>query len=234
MTLSRRESVKWMMAAVAVAGGGWANTAEAQVSLPAAPVLPPVAPWPTLILPPVTALGYGTDPDTMAPSAPWPLTLAAGHRALLNTLGDLILPADEVSKGAGQCDIAAFFDEWVSAPYPDQVIDRPKLISLLLWLDAQSRLMSGHDFTHTDESLQSSLVDAVLSGAAPPEAVDAFVRFRGLMIFGYYSLPENLAAAGMEPETAIVGDYPGPSDAAMQHLNALLVSLELPTYKLNV
>ncbi len=226
MTISRRDTIAWMLAAAAVAGSTRPAAAEA-----VAPASGPVALWPVVKLPPLTGPGYGTDPDTINPKAPWPLTLAKAHRELINVLGDLILPADELSKGAGQCDIAAFFDEWISAPYPSQQDDRSGFIGLFLWLDAQSRLLTGAEFVLAGAQVQTRIVDGLLNYAgAPVEAGDAFVWFRVLMIHGYYSMPDNLAVAGLAPEEPILGDYPGPSDEAMTHLNALLVSLNLPQY----
>ena len=230
--ISRRDSLKWMMAASA--SGLLADAAFAQVpaNLGATGAsLAQVSPWPVVKLPPITGPGYGTDPDTMNPTAPWPLTLTSAHRRLINALGDWLLPADDVSKGAGECDIAAFFDEWISAPYPDQQKDRPQLLSLLLWLDAQSRLSGATDFVSLPRADQQHLIEAVLSyGNVPKAAGDAFGWFRVMTIFGYYSMPDNLAAAGMAPENPIIGDYPGPSDEAMAHLNALLTSLQLEPY----
>lgn len=226
MTISRRDTIAWMLAAAAVAGS--ARPAMAEVATPA---IGPIALWPVVKLPPLTGAGYGTDPDTINPKAPWPLTLAKAHRELINVLGDLILPADELSKGAGQCDIAAFFDEWISAPYPSQQDDRPGFIGLFLWLDAQSRLLTGAEFVRAGVDIQTRILDGLLNYAGVPvEAGDAFAWFRVLMIHGYYSMPDNLAVAGLAPEEPILGAYPGPSDEAMAHLHALLVSLNLPTY----
>ena len=225
--ISRRDSLKWMMAAAAL---GVPVAAKAQMS---GAVTGGFAPWPVLMLPPLTGAGYGTDPDTINPTAPWPLTLTASHRTLINTLGNWLLPADAVSKGAGDGDIAAFFDEWISAPYPDQQEDRIKLLALLLWIDAQSRLTNNSDFVHASTTAQQQLIETLLAEPTPDGlgvAAGGFIWFRVMTIFGYYSMPDNLAVAGMEPEDPIVGDYPGPTDAAMQHLNALLTSLNLTPY----
>ena len=225
--ISRRDSLKWMMAAAAL---GAPAAAKGQVS---GAVTGGFAPWPVLMLPPLTGAGYGTDPDTINPTAPWLLTLTASHRTLINTLGNWLLPADDVSKGAGDGDIAAFFDEWISAPYPDQQEDRIKLLALLLWIDAQSRLMSDTDFFHSSTTAQQQLIEMLLAEPTPDGlsvAAGGFIWFRVMTIFGYYSMPDNLAAAGMEREDPIVGDYPGPTKAAMQHLNGLLTSLNLTPY----
>jgi hypothetical protein len=225
MGLSRRQTMAWMLSAAAVAG---ARPAMAQVVSAASRA---AAPWPVLKLAPLPGVGYGTDPDTMNPKAPWPLILAKAHRALINRIGDIVLPADALSKGAGALDIAAFFDEWISAPYPNQQEDRPKFLALLLWLDAQSRLTTGVEFVLAEPVAQSRMLDALLAyEGVPAEAGDIFAWFRVLMIMGYYSLPETLAVAGLAPEEPILGDYPGPTPEAMTHLNALLVSLDLPTH----
>jgi hypothetical protein len=230
MTISRRDSLKWTLAASAAGlftdavlarGGPIGETVR----------LDHVSQWPKLELVPITGQGYGKDPDMMNPETPWPLTLNSSQRALINNLGDWLLPADSVSRGAGECDIAAFFDEWISAPYPSQQNDRVQLLSLLMWIDEQSRLTNGKYFVYLTKIDQKHLIEDMLDYYKMPRDVTlAFVWFRAMTIYGYYSMPENLAAAGMEPERPIIGDYPGPSDEAMTHLNNLLVSLKLEPY----
>ena len=76
--------------------------------------------WPELDLPPVTAAGYGTDPDLMTPEAPWPLTLTPPQLSLLAVLSDIIVPAEGQSPSASAVQVPTVIDEWVSAPYPAQ------------------------------------------------------------------------------------------------------------------
>src|SRR3546814_16581971 len=82
----------------------------------------------------------------MANKVPGPRTLSTGRRGTNDLLGDLILPADERSSGAGKLGVGAFVDEWISAPYPIQRHDREQVLGGLMWLDAQSRAMHGAAF----------------------------------------------------------------------------------------
>jgi len=56
-----------------------------------------------------------------------------------------------------------------------------------------------------------------------------FARLRGLMLSGFYSLPEGIADIGYLGNKPSLGPYPGPTKEAMAHLNASLAKLGLKT-----
>lgn len=233
MSLSRRQSLKWLAAAVAVIPSVPA-AAFAQTGVSEAPHktgLNPLIKWPDLALPVNAGTGYGSDPDIMDPSVPWPLILPAGDKAALNLLGDIILPQDDASPGAGQLDIAAFIDEWVSSPYESQAGDRLRILSGLRWLDDQSRWLCGKTFIEADTDSRTLIIDALMRDPAPDFLIEAssfFSRLRGLIVGGYYTLPEGKTALGYIGNSPFIGPYPGPDDAALGHLRQLLASLNLP------
>ncbi|EGF91635.1 tat pathway signal sequence domain-containing protein [Asticcacaulis biprosthecium C19] len=238
-TLSRRTTLAWLAAAataipavpaVARSEGATAPAVARSEGATAPAGLNPQIAWPDIELPVNAALGYGTDPDLMNPIAPWPLRLSAENREAINILGNLVLPPDESGPGAGDVDIAAFVDEWISSPYEAQAGDRRKVLNGLAWLDAQSLEATGKPFAKADAATHARIVDALMLDPVPEFLVEPagfFGRLRGLIVGGYYTLPEGKAAIGFQGNTPMK-DYPGPSDEAVEHLKGLLKHLNLP------
>lgn len=88
-----------------------------------------------------TSAGYGPDPAMLEPRRDhWPLTLDKGQRNAVATLIDRMLPGDPTAEQptppASTLNLASFFDEWLSAPYPDQRADRALLLPLLAAVEA--------------------------------------------------------------------------------------------------
>lgn len=220
MTLSRRTTLQWMMAAAALPLARWPSPAMAAGG-GTAPPFNVIADWPQAIPAPPPAKGYGRDPDLMTPKVPWPLTLTKAQRATVDLLGDLILPADQGSPGAGAIGVGAFVDEWISAPYPIQQADRTQVIGGLTWLDAQSKALHEAPFDAITPPQRAGMLDA-LTVAAPVAKMAAPVAFmdtlRYLFVLGFYSLPEGKADMGYIGDEPTPGDYPGPSREALAHL----------------
>ena len=79
--------------------------------------------------------GYGTDPDLIKSYRPgdvWPLTFTAAQRRTAAVLCDLIIPEDAVSPSASSVGVVDFLDEWVSSPYPRQLMYAQRLVSTRL------------------------------------------------------------------------------------------------------
>jgi hypothetical protein len=230
---SRRVTLAWIGAAstsaFATTGCETAESAR-QVGAPPAATAPPDL-WKEATPPPIQGPGYGTDPTLTAPVVNWPLTLDAHQRETLRLAADLILPADAHSPSGGTLHIDAFIDEWISAPYPLQQQDRIFILSGLAWLDAESQSRFGVDFTQAVDAQRRILFDTIAfrskveSGHERPARF--FARLRGLMLAGFYSLPEGIADIGYLGNTPSLGDYPGPTDEAMANLNASLTKLGL-------
>ncbi|ATY32565.1 gluconate 2-dehydrogenase subunit 3 family protein [Sphingomonas psychrotolerans] len=227
MTPSRRETLQWMMAAAALPLARWTPPAMAAGHPPPFTV---VVDWPAALPPPPPAQGYGRDPDLMAPKVTWPLILSKAQRATVDLLGDLILPADERSPGAGTLGVGAFVDEWISAPYPTQRKDREQVLGGLIWLEAQSRALHGAAFAAITPAQRAGLLDA-LTVTAPVAMMAKPVAFmdtlRHLFVLGFYSLPEGKADMGFIGDQPTPGDYPGPSPEALTHFAAILAALGL-------
>ncbi len=230
MIITRRTTLQWFATATTLSLASWTPALGAIATEAGTPPPFDVVDWPTKVTPLPLTKGYGRDPDLTEPKVPWPLTFTKAQRATIDMLGDMILPADAVSPGAGKLVVGAFVDEWISAPYPRQQDDRTIVIAGLTWLDAQSRALYGAPFTALTAAQRAMLLDA-LTAAAPAAAMAkpvAFMdRLRNLFVLGFYSLPEGKADMGFIGDQPIEGAYPGPNDAALAHFTALVEELKL-------
>ncbi|MDV3455773.1 gluconate 2-dehydrogenase subunit 3 family protein [Sphingomonas sp. HF-S4] len=230
MTPSRRQTLQWVMAAAALPLARW--TSPALAAGPGTPAPFEVVAWPPTLPPPPPAQGYGRDPNLMEPKVTWPLTLSTAQRATVDMLGDMILPADGKSPGAGALGVGGFVDEWISAPYPVQRRDRELLLGGLIWLDAQSRALHQAEFTAITASHRAALLDA-LTVETPDARLAKPVAFmdglRYLFVLGYYSLEEGKADMGYIGDQPTPGEYPGPTPEALAHYAGVLRELGLPT-----
>ncbi len=229
MTLSRRTTMQWMMTAALLPLARWSPADAVPAGSGTAVAFDTVADWPSVPAA-APAKGYGRDPNLMEPKVPWPLTFSSGQRGVVDMLGDMILPADAVSPGAGALGVGAFIDEWISAPYPVQQADRQKILAGLGWLDAQASVLHGKPFAAITVQQRGAMLD-VLSTAAPKASMTAPVAFmdtlRKLFVLGFYSLPEGKADMGYIGDTPSEGPYPGPSPEALAHFAKLIGAMGL-------
>lgn len=140
------------------------------------------------------AKGYGSDPRLNPPvKAAWPRILSRDQLQAAATLCDFILPASGTAPSASSLGIPDFFDEWVSAPYPNQVADRPLLVDGLTVLSA-------------------ALKDPARRGGTLAAQVGTpfFKRFRYLTIGAYYTTEAGFKDIGYIGNVARASD-PGPS-----------------------
>ena len=215
--ISRRVTLAWVAAASALPYAASAQDAA--------------APWSDAAIAPLTAPGYGQDPDLQHPSVPWPLTLNSHQRETLRIAADLMLPADAHSPSGGTLGLDAFIDEWISAPYPDQQRDRATILKGLDWLDAECRQRSNADFVGATDAQRRAVFDLVAwrKKIEPGYQRQAlfFARLRGLMMTAFYSLPEGVADIGYMGNKPTLGPYPGPTKEALAHLNEAMTSMGL-------
>ncbi|MEQ9450669.1 MAG: gluconate 2-dehydrogenase subunit 3 family protein [Pseudomonadales bacterium] len=221
--LSRRAALRWMTAlsggmAISAVAPGYADESGQY------------APWPQMKLAPVQAAGYGTDPDLITPApAPWPRLLTTAQRQTSAVLADIIVPREGQVPAASEVGVVELIDEWVSAPYPQQQGYRQSIIPGLAWLDDEAGLRFGTGFVQLSTDQQLAIVDDIATpGEASLSAAHAFfVNFRTLVVGGFYTSPAGSRDLGYLGNVPIAGDYPGPSPAAMAHLNELLAELKL-------
>ena len=219
MNISRRVTLAWVAAASA---SPWAvEPAQAQ---PAAQS----GLWKEVAVTPATGPGYGQDPNLLKPNVPWPLTLTEDQRAVMRIIADLMLPADAHSPSGSALHIDAFVDEWVSAPYQQQQRDRVIILSGLAWLDAESSARFGQTFAQASDAQRRFVFDTIAfrnkvrAGYERPALF--FARLRGVMLGGFYSLPEGMADIGYVGN-ASMNTYPGPTPQALAHFHAALAKL---------
>lgn len=164
---------------------------------------------------PKAAAGYGTDPKLNPPvKAPWPRILSQEELQAAAVLCDHILPASGTAPSASSLGVPDFVDEWVSAPYPDQLKDRPIIRD---GLKALAPKLKG---------------DRAAALAALPAASDEatrtfFKRFRALTIGAYYTTEAGFKDIGYIGNQARAAD-PGPSAEAKAAVTAALKTLGLP------
>jgi hypothetical protein len=179
----RRTTIKWMLAAAASMplldhGSAAKQAAESQAAATAA------------------ATGYGSDPQLTKlyrPGDIWPLSLSAAQRRTAAALCNVILPGDDRSPSAESVGVVDFIDEWVSAPYPRQMEDRPIVLEGLAWMDAEALLRFEKYFADLDESRRRVICDDICyepnAAAKFAQAAGFFARYRDLTVGGFYSTP---------------------------------------------
>ena len=193
----RRTTIKWMLAAAA-SMPLWNSRGSAQE----------VTAWPAV-------RGYGGDPDLTKlyrPGDVWPLTLSAAERRTAKALCNVVLPDDGRSPSAETVGVVDFIDEWVSAPYPRQLQDRPLVLEGLAWMDAEALLRFEKYFAELVESQQHAICDDICyePNAKPKfaRAAASFARYRDLTVGAFYSTPtgwKDIGYIGNVPLTKFEG-----------------------------
>jgi hypothetical protein len=202
----RRTTIKWMLAAAA-----------------SMPLLKHRA-WSQEITAQPAARGYGTDPDLTKlyrPGDVWPLTLSQTQRRTAAALCNVILPDDGRSPSAESVGVVDFIDEWVSAPYPHQLEDRPIVLEGLAWMDAEALLRFEKYFAEITESQQHAICDDICyePNAKPKftRAAAFFTRYRDLTVGGFYSTPAGWKDIGYIGNVAL-SKFEGPPPELLRKL----------------
>lgn len=202
----RRTAIKWMLTAAA------ATTVFGRAGPPSSDAAE------------VTAGGYGTDPDltkTYKPGDLWPLTLSDTQRTAAAALCAVIIPAEPSCPSAAELHVHDFIDEWISAPYPDQIRDRPLIIEGLAWIDEEAQRRHQRNFAALSDSEQSGICDDIcyVPKAAPKfvRAAKFFDRFRDLTAGGFYTTPQGMKDIGYIGNTPLA-TFDGPPPEVLKKL----------------
>ena len=162
--------------------------------------------------------GYGTDPKLTKPEkAPWSRIMIPAQLQTAAILADFILPASGSAPSASALGVPDFVDEWVSAPYPDQLKDRPIVLTGLNTLAPKVLKTSAADRAAALDSLRHS---------TDPATLKFWKKFRRLTIGAYYTTPEGFKDVGYIGNVARTSD-PGPSPQVKAALEAQLKKLNL-------
>jgi hypothetical protein len=186
--MDRRAAIKWMLAAGA--GSLLVHPLSFGQSAPATPASTP-------------SVGYGSDPDLMKEYKPgdlWPLTLTDAQRHDAAALCDVMSPADATSPSASSLGVTDFIDEWVSAPYAANVVDRKVIMDGMAWLAAESIKRFGSSFAGATDAQRLAFCEEMAAPAAEksPQEMPAkfFKRFRNLTSTGFYTTPVGMKDLG--------------------------------------
>jgi len=168
-----------------------------------------------------TATGYGTDPDLLKRSVTWAKTLTTSERAALESLCDIVLPADPPHPSAKEIAVHEFLDEWLSAPYPQMQADRKMILAGLGALEEAAGRQSAKPFAEMDASRQVEVFDRLCGN----EATSGFARrLIELICAGYYTTREGHAAIGYVGNVA-QESFAGPPAEVVRHLDRMLAAL---------
>ena len=166
------------------------------------------------------AKGYGTDPNLVKPAkAPWPRILSKDELQAAAILADFVLPATATAPAASALGIPDFIDEWVSAPYPDQLKDRPVLRDGLKAL--VPAIVKG-------DAAKRTAALAALPASADARTQAFFKRFRALTIGAYYTTEAGFKDIGYIGNIAREADE-GPSAEVKAVVEQRLKALGLGT-----
>ena len=182
--IDRRLAIKWMLAASA--GAMLARGRAVGAAGPGEP-----------------QQGYGSDPNlTQGYKAGdyWPLTFTDEQRREAAVLADIVLPQEGQFPSASALGVVDFLDEWVSAPYPDNVRDRKIVLDGMAWLQDESVRRFARPFSGAAEADRMTLCDEMSRGSqgqSDAGAAHAFFKlFRNLVATGYYTTPVGMKDLG--------------------------------------
>jgi hypothetical protein len=146
-----------------------------------------------------TTGGFGTDPGLNHPVVPWRRIMEPPELQQTAVLADLILLGSSTAPAPSALGVPDFVDEWISAPYPEQLEDRKIIVEGLRWMDAEAGRRSRSGFLEMDEqSRQKMVADIAQRKVDPTLAVQNkfFQKFRFLVVGAYYTTPEGFKDIG--------------------------------------
>jgi hypothetical protein len=220
---SRRETMQWVLAAVAASAMPAAGSAQQRQAVEEGRNI--LSQEPAAKVPdPTTSKGYGTDPKLVKsykPGEVWPLTFTAAQKQTCTALADTILPADQYGPAASEVGVVEMIDEWVSAPYPDQKRDRPMILQGLEWTEQESAKRFNKRFHELSADQKRAICDDVCFGDKAKDRFRGparfFARFRSLAASAYYATPAGWKAIGYVGNVALE-KFDGPPPEVLQKL----------------
>jgi hypothetical protein len=237
-TISRRESLKWL--GLIAAGSAAALTSSLSSDVLAFSNEGESGHWPDLKLKPVSAKGYGKDPNLIVPpEIPWPLIMSEQELELTEKLCEIIAPREGNTPSAAELGVAAVINEWVSAPYQWQQRDRVSIMHVLAWINDESQHRFDLDFIELEQEQKFLIIDSIayINQETPAQFIrpaKAFARLRSLILAAFFTTPEGMKDIGYLGNVPISGEYPGPTESAYKHLDGVLEELGLSEYSYQV
>ena len=166
--------------------------------------------------------GYGTDPDLMKvyePGQAWPLTLSEDQRKTVTALADTILPADDLGPAASEVRVPDYIDEWISAPYPQQVGDRSVIMPGLERFEKFVTEQSGGSFSELDPAGRATVCEKIagIKEGEDQQLANFLHRFTMVACGAYYSTPEGWKAIGYVGNIAMP-TFEGPPQEVLERV----------------
>ncbi|HEY3754560.1 MAG TPA: gluconate 2-dehydrogenase subunit 3 family protein [Opitutaceae bacterium] len=230
LRMDRRQSIRWMLTAAAAVSvlrrPVWAAAPEADsLRSPGegsgAGSGSPTDPYA------LEAGGYGLDPDLLKeyePGSFWPLTLTEDQRHFCAVLADIVIPADERSPSASSVGVVDFMDEWISAPYRVNRLQRETFLAGIAWMNQEATLRFNQPFVGLTPEQQAQICDDI---CYQPRASDTlqtgakfFSMFRDLTAGGFYTTPagaKDVQYIGNTP----MASFPGPPESVLRKLGII-------------
>lgn len=159
--------------------------------------------------------GIGFDPNLLKKEIPWPRLLTEAEKRTVTALADAMLPADDLGPAASAVGVPDFIDEWVSAPYEQQVKERKTVREGLAALDVSAREQHGKGFADLSTGEQTALLEKLFAKGQPSRTFLALFRDRAAG--GYYTTPEGWKALGYTGNLPMI-EFPGPTPEALAHI----------------
>jgi hypothetical protein len=225
--MSRRQAVQWVMAAVAASAmprKGFSAAADPEPEGKSVAKQEAAGKQPTPSTQGLEGVGYGLDPNLKKNSPPgefWPLTFNEAQKKTATALADTIIPEDKLGPAASDVGVVEMVDEWISAPYPVQKLDRPIVLEGLSWLEAESTRRFSKSFAELADEQKAAICDDIcFTATAKPEfkmPAVFFSTFRALCAAAYYATPEGWKAIGYVGNVQLPR-FDGPPKAVLDRL----------------
>ena len=112
-------------------------------------------------------------------------------------------------------------DEWISAPYDQQKLDRPLVLEGLAWIESESQKRFKKEFAALSTDQQHAICDDICYTATAKrefrKAATLFTRFRTIAAGAYYGTPAGWKAIGYVGNIPL-GRFDGPPPEVLQKL----------------
>ena len=222
--VERRTTLKWLLLGV----GTTPVLAARGQSAPN----DPASPLPLLGTPDdVKGSPYGVDPDLLDPQVTWQRTMTSLQLQLVASLCDIVLPATNEVPSGSALGVPDFVDEWVSSPYEMTQSARRACFALFEWLEQETRGLGAASFAAASLDQQTSVLDRIAWSQSVEVGLEAqaaaFDSFRNIAVSAYLSSAEGSEWLGYIGNQPALGDYAGPTEAALDHLARALEPLGL-------
>jgi hypothetical protein len=174
-----------------------------------------------------TTNGFGV--DLKKPVATWRRIMELHQLQQAAVLADTILPGSATAPAPSALGVPEFVDEWVSAPYPEQLEDRKIILDGLRWMDAEAFRRAQRSFLEVDEETRRTMVADIARKRIDPTFAaysKFFQRFRFLVVGAYYTTPEGFKDIGYTGNAPITS-YPPVTDEEREILEKALSALWL-------